>query len=440
MISKGMNMQWDHLVNAYDGRGESRHFVFVREFASTVSLLQDKTAALIDTLADIDKAVAELATCEYSSDAFSTLLGQIQKIVDHLNLENYSNLEVWVADLNARIDTVLKGRLEQAISTWRQAFDEEDGVETFVHEIRIRNQVIYLDPPIEYARQDWLYHLQDTLGVVCNLSRVRASRYEISLQVEESEAQTMISLLGMLDKDVLPGTIRLIESRLQEVTVYVDKWLRFQALWDLEADAVYHRIGDSLADWSRLLTDIRQARSTFDTTETTKSFGSCTIDYANAQNKVNAKYDAWQRDLLYKYGSKLGHLMKETYSAVLKSRTDLEVMSIEGSSTAQAVSFITFVQDLLRKVALWGPDIEQFGLGEKTLERQRYSFPGDWLYVDQVQSEWNAFSDILKRKDDSIKEQVGRSWQLMESNDSWTATQDCRRRQDCRWPHCRVYL
>lgn len=440
MISKGMNMQWDHLVNAYDGRGESRHFVFVREFASTVSLLQDKTAALIDTLADIDKAVAELATCEYSSDAFSTLLGQIQKIVDHLNLENYSNLEVWVADLNARIDTVLKGRLEQAISTWRQAFDEEDGVETFVHEIRIRNQVIYLDPPIEYARQDWLYHLQDTLGVVCNLSRVRASRYEISLQVEESEAQTMISLLGMLDKDVLPGTIRLIESRLQEVTVYVDKWLRFQALWDLEADAVYHRIGDSLADWSRLLTDIRQARSTFDTTETTKSFGSCTIDYANAQNKVNAKYDAWQRDLLYKYGSKLGHLMKETYSAVLKSRTDLEVMSIEGSSTAQAVSFITFVQDLLRKVALWGPDIEQSGLGEKTLERQRYSFPGDWLYVDQVQSEWNAFSDILKRKDDSIKEQVGRSWQLMESNDSWTATQDCRRRQDCRWPHCRVYL
>lgn len=43
-------MQWDHLVNAYDGHRflpggtpdarESRHFVFVREFASVVSLLQ----------------------------------------------------------------------------------------------------------------------------------------------------------------------------------------------------------------------------------------------------------------------------------------------------------------------------------------------------------------------------------------------------------------
>jgi dynein heavy chain 1 len=87
MISKGINMQWDHLVNAYDGSrhagapGESRHFVFVREFASTVSLLQDKTAALIDTLTEIDRAVEDLETCKYTAEAFSALLDQIQKIV-----------------------------------------------------------------------------------------------------------------------------------------------------------------------------------------------------------------------------------------------------------------------------------------------------------------------------------------------------------------------
>ena len=43
-------MQWDHLVNAFEGhrhlpgggvdRKESRHFMFVREFASVTSLLQ----------------------------------------------------------------------------------------------------------------------------------------------------------------------------------------------------------------------------------------------------------------------------------------------------------------------------------------------------------------------------------------------------------------
>ena len=33
-----------------------------------------------------------------------------------------------------------------------------------VHEIRIQNQVIFLDPPIEYARAMWIKQLHDWLG------------------------------------------------------------------------------------------------------------------------------------------------------------------------------------------------------------------------------------------------------------------------------------
>ncbi len=33
-----------------------------------------------------------------------------------------------------------------------------------VHEIRIQNQVIFLDPPMESARQIWLQQLHDWLG------------------------------------------------------------------------------------------------------------------------------------------------------------------------------------------------------------------------------------------------------------------------------------
>ncbi|KAK4688349.1 dynein cytoplasmic 1 heavy chain, partial [Tremellales sp. Uapishka_1] len=438
MIAKGMNMQWDHLVNAYDGHRflpggtpdarESRHFIFVREFASVVSLLQDKATALIEISTDISRIVEDLGTCDHTSNAFSSLLGQVQKTVDHLNLEGYSNLDAWVASLNERIDTVLGTRLIQAIDLWCEEFarSEDDQVangdgpsknyiksaglqmKPLIHEIRTRNQVIYLDPPIELARQEWLYHFQDALGVICDLNKIRSSRYEISLQVEESspEETTYIELLTSFTSDPLERPLTLIEAKVQEVSTYVDKWLQFQSLWDLEADYVYNRLGDNLADWGRLLSDIRLTRSTFDTTDTRKEFGACVIDYANAQSKVNAKYDAWQRELLTRYGTKLGASMKEVYAAILKARTDLELHSIEGSSTAQAVSFITFVQELKRQVRKWEPEIEQFLSGQKTLERQRYSFPSDWLYVDQIQGEWSAFSEILKRKDDSIKEQV----------------------------------
>ncbi|EGG00357.1 uncharacterized protein MELLADRAFT_93352 [Melampsora larici-populina 98AG31] len=77
------------------------------------------------------------------------------------------------------------------------------------------------------------------------------------------------------------------------------------------------------------------------------------------------------------------------------------------SSTTQAVTFITFVQDLDRKVKKWEPDIEILGSGEKTLHRQRYQFPADWLYVDQIEGEWNVFNALLKRKNSAIQEQIG---------------------------------
>jgi dynein heavy chain 1, cytosolic len=77
------------------------------------------------------------------------------------------------------------------------------------------------------------------------------------------------------------------------------------------------------------------------------------------------------------------------------------------SSTAAAVTFITFVQDLKRKTKAWGPMIELCAGGEKTLERFRYQFPDDWLYSDQLRGEWSAYNEILKRKNDSIQEQLG---------------------------------
>ncbi|OCH92714.1 dynein heavy chain protein 1 [Obba rivulosa] len=84
----------------------------------------------------------------------------------------------------------------------------------------------------------------------------------------------------------------------------------------------------------------------------------------------------------------------------------MELLAPSNSSTAAAVTFITFVQDLKRKTKTWSPMIELCAGGEKTLERFRYQFPDDWLYSDQLKGEWSAFNEILKRKNDSIQEQL----------------------------------
>ncbi|EIM91855.1 cytoplasmic dynein heavy chain 1 [Stereum hirsutum FP-91666 SS1] len=369
MVTRGMNIKWDHFVSQYDaaryvpasdGR-DQRHIQFVREFASVVSVLQDKTNNVIDLYKDILRAVEDLSTCSYQSEVFSELLGRIQAAIDRLNLEGYANLDQWVAELDKKIEGILLQRLTHIIHLWCQEFDRSDDGDTrrdatglitkkrgdkrhnekhlegmtlkpIVHEIRIQNQVIFLDPPIEYARQTWIQQLHDWLGIICRLRRIQSSRYEIGLQMQGQTVTetTYTSLVTQFPDDTFARPFALVEAKIQHLRDYVNKWLQFQSLWDLEAEYVFNRLGDSLAHWQQLLTEIKKTRSTFDTSETQKSFGVCVIDYEQVQARVNAKYDAWQRDILSRFGVKLGNAMKEMHASILKARNDLEHQSIEG--------------------------------------------------------------------------------------------------------------
>lgn len=462
LISQGMTLRWEHFANIYEssraasylpgssgepGR-ENRQIAFVRQFASVVSLFQDKTAELIEIQRDMHSTIDELAKCQYRTDAFAQRLQKIQDTIDKLNLEGYPNLEEWVGNLDRLIEDVLLRRLKSVSMAWCRAFvrpgsspsgpnagsvrgdrglqsiangatgpvDGQAGaapdqivLEPITHEVRIQNQVIFLDPPLENARASWFRQLHEVLSVVCCLNRVQSSRYEIGLQMrgkQQTTQQDYASLLTRFQDDSLTRPFVLIEAKLAEVGSYVSKWLQFQSLWDLESEHVFARLGDSLANWQQLLAEIRRTRATFDNSDTQRSFGICVIDYDQVQSKVNAKYDTWQRDILNRFGTKLGAAMREVHATVAKARVELEQHSIEGSSTAQAVTFITFVQDLKRKTKVWQPQIELFGTGQKTLERQRYMFPQDWLYVDQVDGEWSAFQEILGRKNASIQEQL----------------------------------
>lgn len=226
---------------------------------------------------------------------------------------------------------------------------------------------------------------------------------------------------------------------MQSIQVYVAKWLQFQSLWDLETEYVYARLGESLASWQQLLLEIRKTRSTFDNSDVQRSFGAAIINYEQVQSKVNAKYDTWQRDILGRFGTKLGAALRTTHTAVLQARHDLERHSIEGSSTAATVTFITFVQDLKKRVKRWTPELVVFAQGQQTLERQRYHFSSEWLSVDVLEGEWRAFNDILARKNASIQEQLGAFLFFFLPLDQmeliliwmefsrWTTIEDCRR-------------
>ena len=452
MIQKGVRLRWESLVHSYElhlkesalangaidstlaTRGESKHIQFVREFASSASVLQSKTAVLASINESIQKAIHELKTCPYEAPAFKQRLDTIQMAVDKLNLENYVNLGYWVANLNQKIEAILCERLTRAIREWITAFqeakDEQHNTQIFIgtqypatgdgeatiyniefpeltHEISMRNQVLHLDPPLQYARASWFSQFDNWLGVICNLERIKSSRYQISIEVEKAHvSETCFANLPQYCTDGLNQVYSAVETRVKEVSEYVDKWLQFQSLWDLRSEHVYDILGDDLSQWLQLLQEIRKSRATFDTSEVSRSFGNINIDYEQVQTRVNAKYDQWQHEILLKFGSKLGGRMREVHSDIASARRDLEGQTLEASSTAHAVSFITIVQQCKRKAKVWEPEVDLFRQGQATLARQRYQFPSDWLHVENVDGEWAALNELLARKSKIVQDQT----------------------------------
>jgi len=444
LVGKGVPLKWESFVHAYDVhirqstfpaggaqsvRSESKHVQFVRDFAAATSLLQTKVATLSTINLTVEKALRELEICPYNTELFRQNLEMIQRSVDQLNLENYSNLASWVSVMNSRIESILLVRLNRAMALWIEVFanaddpdqdrrpssepaptetttEEKPSLSRLTLEITMRNQVIYLNPPVEYARASWLEQLQQWLAVICTLQKIKASRYEMRLEAKDDASTNQFSDLPSRCTDALMQVYGTMEDKLRDIGSYVDEWLQFQSLWDLQSDNVYDILGEDLSRWLQLLQEIRKTRSTFDTSDISRRFGYVTVDYEQVQNKVNAKYDQWQQEIIGRFAGRLGQRMLDVFAQIEKARKDLEVQTLEASSTAQAVSFITVVQQCKRKVLEWEPEVETFRQGQSTLSRQRYQLPSEWLHIDQIDHEWEMLNDVLDRKSKIANDQA----------------------------------
>ena len=438
LVSKGVPLKWESFVNVFetfgknvygqaDGGKDSRHVQFVKDFAKSVSVLQEKTTTLASINNNIQAALKDLDTCAYEADAFRRNIDSVQRAVDQLNLESYANLQWLVQATNARIENILLSRLKSAIREWIELFnDGEDSgdnavaingdaevqekrslpeFKSLVHEISIRNTAISLRPPLEFARARLLEQLQTWLGIVGTLHKVKASRYEMRVGAEEEDADFGFVHLPGRCTETLAQAHSAIELKLSNVTAYVDSWLRFQSLWDLRLEQVLEDLGEDLSRWLQLLQDLHSDRQIFETSEMTKDFGYITVNYEQVQNKVNARYDQWQQDILGKFAQLLGNRLNQSFSEIEQARKDLEGQAMEASSTQQAVKFITIVQQCKRKVKFWGHDVELFRQGETTLRRQRHQFPKEWLYMSRIESEWSALNQVLERKNKIVEDQ-----------------------------------
>ena len=420
LISEGVGLVWEsYKLDPY-----------VQRLAEMVVMFQEKVDDLLTIEEAIEMDLRSLETSVYSANTFTDILNKIQKLVDELSLNAYSNLHAWVARLDEAVENKLAMRLEAGILAWTKVLEGKEEPEVDkdmdtdapatpahalggdpqikkqMHDFRITNQMMYLHPSIEDCRYNILQQLFAWQAIVTSQNRIQSTRYQVGL--DRPVTQTYKDLLTKLPggSPVLESSYSAIEKTIKDVNKYVEEWLRYQALWDLQPDALTSKFGEDINAWMKLLHDIKKSRGTFDTSETRKEFGPIVIDYAKVQSKVSMKYDSWHKDALGKFGALLGNEMAGFHGTVTKARGDLEQQTIDAASTSDAVSFITYVQGLKRKMKGWEKQVEVYKSGQLILEKQRFQFPSQWLHVDNIDGEWSAFNEIIKRKDATIQNQV----------------------------------
>ncbi|XP_019877694.2 dynein heavy chain, cytoplasmic isoform X2 [Aethina tumida] len=413
---------------------------YVQKLSDTVVSFQERVEELVIVGEQLDVDVRSLETCPYSANTFADILSKIQHAVDDLSLKQYSNLHIWVSRLDEEVEKNLARRLQAGIEAWTDALNGQKKeidhsmdtdapaqpthkpggdpqIQVVVHEVRITNQMMYLYPSIEEAHFQIMQQLFAWQAIVTSQQRLQSSRYQVG--VDKPVTETYRNILTKLPGNSAPlnNAYEAIDSKIKEIQKYVGEWLTYQALWDLQADNLYGNLGEDISQWMECLNDIKKTRTTFDTSDTRREFGPVVIDFAKVQSKVSLKYDSWHKETLSKFGTLLGNEMATFHTNVSKSRSDLELQSIEAASTSDAVSFITYVQQLKRNMKAWEKQVEVYREGQRILERQRFQFPTSWLHVENLEGEWGAFNEIIKRKDSSIQTQVASLQQKIVSED-----------------------
>jgi dynein heavy chain 1 len=447
LLEEGFRLRWEAL-SKLDG--------YVNQLYTAVQTFQEKVEDVRNKYSVIQLNMTALTQCALKEDVLKNHLNNIQKVVDDLNLANYSNLTAWVKNIDVEIKQILLDRTKLAIDSWVDVFQQNDRddnkdnvkksvnrdttafvikrkpasreyegkgsprpeanadqnkpkIRPTVHEIIIRNQLMQLSPPLDFARSTLYAKFNDWLAILIGLPRIQSSRYDdgFSHRNKGDDSQTSYrDLLKHLPKGTLESAFTIIEKKLKEVRDYVQIWLQYQSLWDMEPSTVYSRLGDDLTKWQRLLHEIKRSRTTFDNTDTKKDFGPIVIRYGQVQANVNNKYDYWHKDILYNFGIRMGEAMKIFHSKISTMRIELESQSIETATTAEAVSFILKLQDIKKNLTKWEGDMDVFKAGQDLLTRQRFQFPSDWLEYDMVEGEWNAFNELINRKTTEINNEI----------------------------------
>jgi dynein heavy chain 1, cytosolic len=421
----------DAMKEAFGGSKRSKRWIkwdstdlndWVSQLSSKVITLQERVDDVNEKINKVESLLSQLSTCNYQREIFEEVLASIQQVVDEMQMKGYVNVLAWVASLDQRIEDVIATRIANGITSWTKSFavdaiyanaesNEEDinpveevSLEVTVHEILLSNQVLFLSPSLEQSKYDWIQNLHQYIGQISTLPRLVTSRFNVFADTSII-AKDYAEVIRKVDTQIYNNALFTIESKIQAAKKYVQNWLQYQALWDTSAAEVSDKVGKDISKWLQLLNEIKSSRQTIDSSNEEKSFGPIIINQHQVQNKVNLKYDTWQKDCQTRFSVILADEIKSFYAELSSNKAKLENISLDGQ-TRDVIIGVEFMLKIKATLLAKKKYVQDLDASEKLLQKQRFSFPREWFSATNVSSAFHDFSQILLRRYQAMESQM----------------------------------
>ena len=402
-IEKGFKYEWNHKDH---GDTDYQKYFFI--FYEAVQDLEVATDYLFEKITVIEDHIKDLSSCNNDYISFNAILHNIQEIIDELLLKEYTNIEFLVNEINEKVEKTFSKRLTDSLTLWIEEFGKYKHSKKLrgknkhikdytLHEIQVKNKKIFIEPPIQQAREFWLGNLHKNIHIITCQKKMKVNRYNILVEKgQNEESDDFSSLLEKISSTLLASAYKALNNTINEAEVYVKTWLSYQALWDIKVEDFYQRFGDDLKTWQIVLNEIKQGRNTFDTSNFNNNFGPIIINYKNVQLKINNLYDSLHKSILNEFGIKFTKNSEEIIKEITEQQEKLE--NINFNNAEELVENITTLNYCKDQMAKWENNVQRCQDNEKLLQHQKYHFDENYKGADKLETDFKRFNQICTYK------------------------------------------
>ena len=393
----------------------------IQEFTSVicekVAVFEETVSDLIVKVEQIDNYLSQIENSELNKEIIGEKIKSIQEILNEIT--GCSNMSMWIKEIDTKLQEILIKKLENCTQLWLKEFlapkplhDAMMLEECSIHKVKLTDQLIYLEPSINDAREFWYNQYHKSIAFILENNHLE---YNKNGKKKENQNPNIYKdnsfrdIMKLANPEIIRGCYTTLENTFDEVEKYMKTWKSYQVLWDIQPKTIYDKLGEEINKWQALLEELKKGQTTFNILETEKIIGSIVIDYAGVQTKVKNKYDVWHKEVMNKFAQITNDGMKQFSTTINEARNNLEGNTLDSENT-DIVSFITEVKNFIKNKEMWENEMEKYRNSKKLLDSQRYKFKGDFANIDQLESEWSKFKQILEKKSKEMENKISSSF------------------------------